>query len=167
MRLSWVSQNDTKEDAGRVVFSGQRRGDERMSADSLPPGAAALLVEIETGRLSEGTRATLARALRAAADGRPIAEILAADARNRRDAALAAMRREHFASLPPSGAAKAMAAVLRRPPAAGMLRLSCRSVLDACGDAPSWRTILRALPRHPEAVTNGSGPQEGMDHEKC
>ena len=43
-----------------------------MTADRLPPGVAALLAEIEAGRLSDGARLTLARALRAAVIAPPV-----------------------------------------------------------------------------------------------
>lgn len=148
-----------------------------MSADRLPPGTAELLAEIESGVLSEGTRATLARALRAAADGGAITEILAASARKRRDDALVAMQEQHFAAVAPSRAAKGMAVALAsyasigwkshrdRPetPPNAPLRGACYAVLIATGgEAPSWRTSSRALSRYPRAVAKHSGRQDSM-----
>lgn len=146
-----------------------------MSSD-IPPGLAQILAEVVTGQLSESTRSTVARALRAASDGRPIAEILATSARERRDDALRDMCRRHFASLAPSAAAKAMAKALRRyadgswprdyaaasPPRAGTLDRSGFDVLVA-GAPPGWRTVLTVLQRYPLSAANGSAPQGSMD----
>lgn len=145
-----------------------------MSAE-LPPSVAALLAEIETGQLSERARSTLARALRSAADGRAVAEILNADGRDRRDEALRALHAEHFAQMAPSAAAKGMAQYLARyaagawstdakgePPRAGTLRRAAFDVLRV-SEPPAWRTVLRALPRHPLPLANGSPPDSSMD----
>src|SRR5262245_44257530 len=78
------------------------------------PALAALLARFERGEETLEERATIRRALLAAADGRPVAGILAADARTKRDDALAEMRDAHFAGLPPSRAAKGMAERLAR-----------------------------------------------------
>jgi hypothetical protein len=135
------------------------------------PGVAEILAEIATGTLSDATRSTLTRALRAAADGRPIAQILAASARNRRDDALQALRRR-FPQTSPSGAAKAMATALRRYEATGWPHDRRRGApvearlefeVLSCGPAPAWRTILASLQRQGVAVANGSAPQGSMD----
>src|SRR5262245_10178054 len=84
-----------------------------MSTDHLP-ALAALLARFERGAETADERATIRKALLAAADGRPITEILTANARNRRDDALRMMRDRHFAGMAPSRAAKAMAALLAR-----------------------------------------------------
>src|SRR5262245_13693129 len=128
-----------------------------MTADRLP-ALADLIVRIERGELTDGDRQTLARAMRAAVDGRPVVEIINAAARERRDDALLAMAAAHFADLAPSAAAKAMAAHLARyatttwptdrdaaaPPCAGTLRRAACDVLRV-SKPPAWRTVLSAL----------------------
>lgn len=139
-----------------------------MTTDRLPPGAAALLARIERGELTEGDRLTLSRAVLAAVDGRPAAEILNSNARERRNDALRAMHSRHFADLAPSTAAKRIAETLRRytlgswpgdrvaeaPPRAGTLRRASYDVLRA-GPAPAWRTVYAVLQRTPLSVASG------------
>lgn len=145
-----------------------------MSADRLH-GLAALLDRFERGAETADERATIRRALLAAADGRPVAEILKGGARNKRDDALNKMRAEHFAGMAPSRAAKEMAQCLARcavsapwrakeePPRGGLQR-ACFDVLSfAYGAPPSWRTILRALPSQPLSLAKASGRQ-GQHH---
>lgn len=142
------------------------------AADRLPPVVTELLAEIATGQLTEQTRSTLARALRAAADGRPVTAILAAGARDRRDVALQALRRR-FPQAAPSGAAKAMAAALRRYEATawphdrrrGAPKSEARLEFEvlSCGPAPAWRTILAALQRYPVVVANAQAQLGVMD----
>ena len=142
---------------------------------------AALLARFERGAETEDERQTIARALRAAADGRPIAEIVAANARDRRDDALRAMLAAHFAEKAPSRAAKDMAQRLARyaasawpidcrakePPRSGTLARACFDVMSAADDAPAWRTIFTALQRTPRAVAKPSGRQASMEATKC
>lgn len=128
-----------------------------MSADRLPPGVAELIAEIATGKLSAPVQETLTRALVAAADGRPITQILATGRRSRRDDALRAMCAERFSDLAPSRAAKVMAAALGRYETTQWPRDRLRGVpigethlpfeVLSCGPAPAWRTILAVLQR--------------------
>lgn len=138
-----------------------------MSADRLPPGAAALIARIEAGELTEGDRKTLARAMRAAVEGRPIVGIVNAESREQRDDALRAMAAVHFADQAPSRTAKEMAIHLARyaastfpadraaasPPRAGTLRRAAFEVLRE-SEPPRWRTILAVLQRYPVAAAN-------------
>lgn len=117
---------------------------------------AALLDRFERGAETPEERATIRRALLAAADGRSVTQILADSARDRRDAALRALRRR-FPQVAPSRAAKAMAADLRRYEALRWPRDRQRGgptdearlqfEVLSCGPAPAWRTILAVLQR--------------------
>lgn len=147
-----------------------------MTADRLPPGAASLIARFEQGRETDDERATILQALRAAADGRPIAQILAASARNRRDVALQTMRTQHFAGLASSTAAKRIAETLRRyasgswsgdrvadvPPRPGTLRRASFDVLMT-GPPPAWRTVHIVLQRYPVAAATDSVAHGTMD----
>lgn len=138
-----------------------------------PPAVASLISRVERGDdLTEGEREMIARVMRAALDGRAVAGIVADGQRAQRDFVIAAMRSRHFASMSPSGAAKAIARYLARyaaegwpadrraasPPSAGSLRRAGYEVL-LTGKPPAWRTVLTTLQKHPVAPANNSAAQ--------
>lgn len=140
-----------------------------MSADRPSPGLAALLDAVQRGALTEGDRLTLARALRAASEGRSIAEIVEGGRRERRDELLRAMRDRFFAGLAPTAAAKKIAGFLdayavgswridraaASPPRAGTLKRAGYELL-LLGAPPAWRTVHTALQRYPLSAANES-----------
>lgn len=130
-----------------------------MSAHSPSPALVALLDAVQRDELSAVDRLTLVRVLRAASQGRSIDAIVEGSRRERRDELLRGMRRNHFADMTASGAAKAMARCLAAyevgawpgdrsratPPAEGTVDRVAFELL-MLGTAPAWRTILRSLP---------------------
>lgn len=151
-----------------------------MIDGDLPVGVETLITSLEAGEaLSAEDRVTLAAVVRAVGEGRPALGIINGGARRERDAALQALRRAHFSGLPPSRAAKDMAAALHRyevagwrmdrsaprPPRAGTLRRGLFDVLCA-GTAPNWRTIERVFVTITRAVTNETCQNTTQEAEK-
>ncbi len=140
-----------------------------MIADRMSPGLSALLDAVQHDTLTEADRLTLARALRAASEGRSIAEIVEAGRRERRDELLRAMRQRFFAGLAPTAAAKKIAGFLQAyaagswrtdrseatSPKAGTLKRAGFELL-LLGPPPAWRTVHTALQRYPLSVANES-----------
>jgi len=138
-------------------------------SDRSSAALAALLDAVQRGTLTEADRLTLARALRAASQGRSITEIVEGGRRERRDELLRAMRQRFFADLAPTAAAKKIAGFLdayaagswridraaASPPKAGTLKRAGYELL-LLGPLPAWRTVHTALQRYPLSVANES-----------